>query len=91
MREKLIVRYISIIFIIATFMGSLHHHDDLRTHSDCQICSIQHNVADIDTPIDVSYLTLFSATSEATFVSLENLQTKKQQLTFSARAPPLFS
>ena len=91
MKQKLLVKYISIIFVIATFMGSFHHHDDLQEHSNCQICIVSHNVADIDTPTDVSYLTLFSNPSEATLSSLESLQTQHNQLFFSARAPPLFS
>ena len=72
-------------------MGSMHHHNDMQSHSDCQICTIQNNVTDIDTPSDVNYLVLFSTISEATLSSLENLQTEKKHFTFSARAPPLFS
>ena len=91
MKQKLIVKYISIIFIVATFMGSMHHHNDMQEHSDCQICTIQHNVEDIDTPTDVSYLTLFAIISEATLSSLQKLLTHKKHLCFSARAPPLFT
>jgi hypothetical protein len=91
MKKKLLVKYISIIFMIATFMGSLHHHNDLQEHNNCQICTISHNVANIDTPIDVNYLVLFTIVSEATLASLPNFQIEKQKLTFSARAPPLFS
>ena len=88
MGQKLIIKYISIIFVIATFMGSLHHHNDMQEYNDCQICTVQNNISDIDTPLDVNYLTIFSVACEATVANLENLQTKKQHLTFSARAPP---
>ena len=91
MKQKFVVKYISIIVILASFMGSLHHHNDLKPHNDCQICTIQHNVTDIDTPIDVSYLTLFSIHSEATISTVANLQQEATYFTSLARAPPLFS
>jgi len=91
MKQKLLVKYISIIFVIATFMGSMHHHNDLKVHSDCQICSISHNVSDIDTPTEVSYFSLLSNVSETILGSLKNLQTEHIELSFHSRAPPLFS
>ena len=91
MKQKLLLRYISIIVILASFMGSIHHHNDLKQHNDCKICTIQHNVSDIDTPIDVNYLTLLSIVSEATLSTLSSFQLEKQDFSFSARAPPLFS
>ena len=91
MKQKLIVKYISIIVILSSFMGSFHHHNDLKQHNDCKICTLQHNINDIDTPVDVSYLTLFSLRSEATVTELQSLHTQKYLSTFSARAPPLSS
>jgi len=91
MKNKLIVRYISIIFIIASFVGLLHHHNDLKQHSDCQICTIQHNVTDIDTPVEVIYIKLFSTLCEA-ILSKPNTPIKVTcSLSFSARAPPFYS
>jgi len=91
MKQKLIIKYISIIFAFATFMGTFHHHNDLKKHNDCQICTIQNSIADMDTPMDVTYLTLLSLISESTITTLENLQTQKDYRTFSARAPPFYS
>jgi len=91
MKKKLIIKYISIIFVIATFVGSLHQHNDFQEHNDCQICTISHNVSDINTPTDINYLTLFTVLSEATLANLPNLQIEKHFFTFSARAPPVFS
>jgi len=91
MKQKLLIRYISIIVILASFMGSFHHHNDLKQHNDCKICTIQQNVTDIDTPVDVSYLTLLTLVSEATLATLPSFQLEKQNFTFSVRAPPLFS
>ena len=91
MKQNFAVKYISIIVMLASFMGSFHHHNDLKQHNDCKICTIQHNVTDIDIPVDVSYLTLFSIQAEATIARLTNLQPQATHFTFSARAPPLFS
>ncbi len=91
MKQKFIVKYISLIFVIAIFMGAFHHHNDMQEHSDCQICTIQNNLIDIDTPNTVSYLTSFSIQSEAVVANLKNFQLQEKILTFSARAPPLFS
>jgi len=92
MKHKLLINYISIIFVIATFVSSLHHHHgDIQEHNDCQICTVQHNITDIDTPTNVSYLILFSISSEATLNSLKELFVQANNFTFSARAPPSFS
>jgi hypothetical protein len=90
MKQKLIIKYISIIFIFATFIGSMHHHNDLQEHNDCKICTIQHNIINIDTPTAVCYLTLFTTQSEATVVNLKKFQIQSKHFTFSARAPPHF-
>jgi len=91
MKDKLIVKFINIIFVLATFLSALHHHNDLQEHNDCQVCIISYNITDIDTPVDVYYITLFSTISEATIATLEKLQTQKKHFTFGARAPPFFS
>jgi len=91
MKQKLIVRYISIIFVIATFMSGFHHHNDLQKHTDCQICTIQNSLTDIDTPTGVNYVTSLCIESQETLTELKNFQLQQKHLTFSARAPPLFS
>lgn len=89
--NKLLAKYLTIVFVIATFMGSLHHHNDFKTHTDCQVCTVQQNITDIDTPSDVSYITLFSLQSESTLILLTTLQTEECYSSFSARAPPLYT
>lgn len=84
-------KYLSIIFIVATLMGVFHHHEDLKQHNDCQICTIQSNLSNIDTPVDVTYLTLLEISSETTITKLTNLISNKIQKTDNARAPPKIS
>jgi len=91
MKQKLVAKYISIIFIIATFMGTLHYHNDIQEHNDCQICTIQNDLTNVDTPSDVEYVQSDLIQNKAILTSLKNFQQQKNTFTFSARAPPLFS
>jgi len=88
---KFIRQYISALFIVAMSMGIFHHHNDLKQHNDCQICTISHNLTDIDTPIVVSYLTTLTLQSESITAKLSDLHQKKVTSTLKSRAPPLFS
>lgn len=84
-------KYFSIIYVFAIFMGVFHHHDDLKPHNDCQICSIQSSLASADTPEDVIYLSLLDIKSESIIVELHNLRSKKTPNFLKARAPPFIS
>jgi len=88
---KLFRQYLSALFIVAMSMGVFHHHNDLKQHNDCQICTISHNLIDIDTPIEVSYLTTLTLQSESITVKLTSLHQKAVISTLQVRAPPLFS
>ena len=69
-------------------MGVFHHHNDMRVHNDCQICTIQNSLADFDTPVQNPYFTKLDIKSEETLLSLKNLHSKSTHLAFQARAPP---
>jgi len=84
-------KYLSIIFIVATLMGVLHHHDDLKQHSDCQICTVQSSIANADTPVDIVYFTKLDIFTESIVTALINLHTQAQRNSLNARAPPSFS
>ena len=84
-------KYLSIVFIFATLLGAMHHHNDLKQHNNCQICTIQVNIANADTPVDVVYLTQLDIYSESIVSELKNLHAQKPTTHFFPRAPPLFS
>jgi len=84
-------KYLSIVFIVATLMGVLHHHNDLKQHNDCKICTVQSSLAHADTPVDVVYLTRLDLFSESIVTKLTDLHSKLQKNSLNARAPPLFS
>lgn len=88
MLRKLLKRYFSTIFIVATLMGVFHTHHDLKPHNDCQICTIQSSIADADTPTDSLYLTRLSLIHEVVSAKLPILNTTKLNSTKQARAPP---
>jgi len=72
-------------------MGVFHHHNDLKQHSDCQICSIQASIANADTPVDVVYLSQLDIASDSILGKLTNLHSKKTKNYLNARAPPFIS
>ncbi|MDF1877515.1 hypothetical protein JHD47_06760 [Sulfurimonas sp. SAG-AH-194-L11] len=91
MKLKFFKNYFSIIFVVATLMGVFHHHDNLKPHNDCQICTIQSSIADADTPVEKFYLSTLEQNSEATLTPLFSLTQKELYSTLQARAPPFIS
>jgi len=81
-------KYFAVVFVVATLLGSMHHHNDLKQHNDCQICTIASSIADADTPVDFVYLTLLSLQSEATLTQLPEFTQQHVALQFHSRAPP---
>ncbi len=84
-------KYFAIVFVLATLLGSQHHHDDLKQHSDCQICTVQSSLSHADTPADSCYLSDISPYSEATIGSLASIIVSSKQIISHARAPPKHS
>ncbi len=91
MKLKFFKNYFSIIFVVATLMGVFHHHDNLKPHNDCQICTIQSSIADADTPVEKFYLTSLKLEVEATLAPLFSLIQKESYTYLQARAPPFIS
>ncbi len=84
-------RYFSIVFVLATLLGVMHHHDGYKIHNDCKICTINSNIVDGDTPVETLYLTKLELKSESILTKLQNLHSKKHYNTLQARAPPKIS
>lgn len=84
-------KYLSILFILATFMGVFHHHNDLKPHHECQICTIESIIADIDLPQEHSYLENIDTEVEVILTSLSTQEQEKRVSTLQARAPPTIS
>lgn len=87
MKYTFLRKYFSIVLLLASFMGSFHHHHDALVHSDCQICTVASNIADADTPAKVIYFTELSLTSESILSSLQTLVSPRPH-DYNSRAPP---
>ena len=88
MKHQFVRKYFSIVLLLASFMGSFHHHHNGLQHSDCQICTIAASIADADTPLEAHYLTELSLKSEATLASLQTATLSFVQNHYKSRAPP---
>jgi len=84
-------KYFTIVFMLATLLGSMHHHNDLKQHNNCQICTLQSSLSHADTPVDTLYITKLTLVSEATIADLSHLVANPTQILLQARAPPKFS
>ena len=72
-------------------MGVLHHHNDLKQHNDCKICTIQSSIANADTPVDTIYITNLEIFSESIVTTFASLHVHKIYNCVKARAPPKIS
>jgi hypothetical protein len=91
MIRRFLNKYLSIIFLLATLLGVFHHHDDLKQHNSCQICTLQARIANADTPVAVIYLSDITLVSESIITPLHDLHSKALIRTLHQRAPPFFS
>ena len=72
-------------------LGGLHHHNDLKQHSDCTICTIQASMANADTPVERLYVTQLDIFHEAIIKQLLSFHTTECTNPLNARAPPHIS
>ncbi len=88
---KWLRKYFSIVFVVATLLSVLHHHDDIEVHNDCQICVVQSNIVNGDIPETVEYFTDLQLKSEAILAFFEDLYSRQNFIKLQARAPPRIS
>jgi len=89
--ERSLQKYFAIVLLFSSFMGTFHHHNDLKVHHDCQICTIQSNMANADTPVDVVYFTTLNIFVDPIVKKLGTLHSKIVTNPLKARAPPIFA
>lgn len=91
MKLGLFKKYFYIVFIVATFLGTFHHHHDVLAHTDCQVCTLHSNIADGDTPFETVYFTKLNIQLEVIISELSNLHPNTPTNPLNTRAPPKFS
>jgi len=91
MIKRWLSKYFATVFVLATLMGVFHHHSDLQTHEDCQICVIASSIADGDTPIQREYLSELSKVFYTPRVNFTILYIDEVYNPLNSRAPPKHS
>lgn len=77
----------AVVLLLSTLLGALHHHGDLKMHSDCNICTLQTNMgaADICTAPGVVPLSFVYYPPAFKPLSVPRLKSTHR---LSVRAPP---
>jgi len=88
MRLSFLQKYFSIIFLVASLLGSMHYHNDLQQHNDCKICTIQASMAHADTVVYVSYVSHLDIFHEAIIKQPVSFYSTEFINPLNARAPP---
>ena len=85
---KILKKYLSIVFLLSVFLTSFHHHNDLKSHSNCPICVIQRNVTNADTPPDIEYIVDLELKYEIVLEKLVSIHNHNYKNSLHQRAPP---
>jgi hypothetical protein len=85
-------RHLFVVFalLFTTLLSATHHHNDLKKHADCQVCTLSFSFEHQDSVATPSYVpTLYSSKEITAAYALPY----SLQLIFSynSRAPPQFS
>ena len=84
-------KYFTVIYLLATLLGVLHHHNDFKQHNDCKICLVKSNLAHADTPDDTAFLPPVDFISEPALGRHFVIVITARPTSLLARAPPKFS
>jgi hypothetical protein len=90
MRLTILNKFAVVWLLLATFAGVLHHHNDLKTHVDCSICTIQSNLADADVPQEFILAQIQNLSFEIINLK-ESVCCFSVNSTYLSRAPPKIS
>ena len=90
MRYSYVKKLLASLFLVATFLGAFHHHDDTGVHQDCPIHILEASIVSGDIPlislfekIDISY----QIPQEALNINIDT----SVHFGYFGRAPPYFS
>lgn len=89
--QKFLSKYIGIVLLLATVMGSFHYHNDGKQHTDCQVCTVQSTIFDADIPSENIYLSALQNKVQAIVIPLCSLFSAEFISNVNSRAPPKIS
>jgi hypothetical protein len=93
MNHKLLKNFFAALFIAATLLSATHHHNDLKKHTECLVCSVNINLQNLDTGKSAELLPSLHIYKETPQSPLFKGEEKELHLSYRSRAPPqiLFS
>ena len=81
-------KYFIVIFAVATLLGVLHHHDDFKQHSNCQLCLLKSNLSHADASAGAHTLPNLDFVKERIVCILPDPLIFSSKNTIQVRAPP---
>ncbi|WP_457595165.1 hypothetical protein [Hydrogenimonas sp.] len=90
MKRGTFATLLSALLLAGMLLGSTHHHDDLKTHADCLVCTLQGNLSSADTPAGVSLAAVPNPVPPLAYTHRAELSSFDNATLF-ARAPPTLS
>jgi len=84
-------KYLSTIFLFSILLGSMHHHNDLKLHSDCKVCVVHSHLLTADVPSETLYLTQLDLFNDSFLLPYSIYNQRKIHTTLHSRAPPSLS
>jgi len=89
MKKRFFTKYLLGVVVFSMLLGVMHHHNDLKEHSDCKICVVQSNILNGDTPQKISYVEDINHIDTFARFDFANLYKPFVKKYFFSRAPPL--
>ncbi|WP_153015094.1 hypothetical protein [Sulfurovum riftiae] len=90
MKSRFIKKFLASLFLAATFLGAVHHHDDTGIHHDCPIYILNAGIVSPDLPRD-TLLGEIETVYRVLLLPVPSYAEKRVYTTYFGRAPPHFS
>lgn len=90
MKSRFIKKFLAVLFLTATFLGAVHHHEDTGIHHDCPIHILNAALVSPDLPRE-SILDEIKTVYQIVLLSALEHSAKTVYFSYFGRAPPLFS
>ena len=83
-------KFLALLFLAATFLGTVHHHDDTGIHHDCPIHILNTTLVAPDLPRE-TLLDEIKIVYQIVSLPVLDQSAKTVYFSYFGRAPPLFS
>jgi len=90
MRYSYVKKLLASLFLVATFLGAFHHHEDTGVHQDCPIHILEASIVSGDIPLVALFEKIEISYTVPTEVPKIHFDTSTH-FGYFGRAPPYFS